>query len=329
MGCSDELCVDPPCISVCIPVFNGERYIRDSIESVLKQTETRFELVVVDNCSTDHTREIVASYSDPRIRVFRNHCNLGLAGNMNKCVELAQGDQIVILPHDDVLLPTMLEACNRILTSDPQIGIVYSSYYRINAEGKLIDLCQTDARDMVMSGDKAFRKIVRGNPIQCAMVRKKAFSAVGAFNLNLLLCADANMWCRIVLAGYSVAYIAAPQNCYRVHPVASTTGNIARKRETGMELFRYLQITFADIPRQSDLHGLRPIAARMPMHIQFVHLAECLAEGDLVAARRNMDILVQIIRWAGGIRVILVLLATLFELVMHVPRRVLRGPQGY
>ncbi len=61
-----------PLISICIPVFNGEKYVRECIDSALRQTEKNFELIVVDNCSTDHTLEILATYNDPRINVFKN-----------------------------------------------------------------------------------------------------------------------------------------------------------------------------------------------------------------------------------------------------------------
>jgi len=81
-----------PLISICIPVFNGEKYIKESIDNVLIQTEKNFELLIVDNCSTDYTLEIVASYNDPRIIVFKNTSNLGSLRNFNRCIELSRGE---------------------------------------------------------------------------------------------------------------------------------------------------------------------------------------------------------------------------------------------
>ena len=119
---------EAPLISIGIPVFNGEKYLRESINSVLRQTEKNFELIVVDNCSTDHTLEILAAYNDPRINVFKNSTNLGSLRNFNRCIELSRGEYFVLLPHDDTLMPTMLETFSKPLIVDPQIGLVYSSW---------------------------------------------------------------------------------------------------------------------------------------------------------------------------------------------------------
>lgn len=317
-----------PLISVCIPVFNGERYIRECIESVLQQTENKFELLVVDNCSTDYTLEIVAYYNDSRINVFKNSYNLGLIGNFNRCIELAQGEYVVILPHDDLLLPTMLATFSKIMISDPQIGLIYSAYYRINAEGEQIDLCQTDVKSRVMSGEEAFRRFMRGNPVQCAMIRKEIFSRLGSFEPSLPLTADVNMWCRIALAGYKVAYLTTQQNCYRVHP-ASMTKYISSKGEYGSQLFKCFQKTFDSIPSQSNLQDLRSLAARWPMNVQFVYIAESLMQGNWTAVKKHLNLLVQIVQWVGVFRVVPSLLVTLLELIKYLLRRVLRVLKQY
>src|SRR4051794_32697132 len=95
-----------PVVSVCIRVFNGQDYVGVCIDYALGQTFPDFELLVVDNCSDDRTPEIVRSYHDQRIRYIRNDRNLGMGGNFNRCLELARGKYIVIIPHDDLILPT-------------------------------------------------------------------------------------------------------------------------------------------------------------------------------------------------------------------------------
>jgi len=152
-------------ISVCIPVYNGDNYIRESIESVLNQTERNFELLIVDNCSVDQTLSIVAEYDDPRIRVFVNKWNLGGVANFNRCIELAKREFIVLLPHDDVLLPTALEVFSKELVSDPQVGLAYSSYYIIDGKGKRSYLSAAYDEDKVMTGNEAFTKLAKGCPI--------------------------------------------------------------------------------------------------------------------------------------------------------------------
>jgi len=310
-------------ISVCIPVYNGEKYIRESIECVLKQTEKNFELLVVDNCSTDQTLEIVSNYNEPRIKVFKNNHNLGLFGNFNKCIEISQGDFIVLLPHDDILLPRMLETFSKKLISDDQIGLVYSSYYRINSTGEEIDLCLSDFKSKVMSGEEAFRRIISGSPIQCAMVRKEIFSHIGFFDPLLTLSADVNMWCRIALAGYKFAFIFTPQNAYRIHS-DSMTHYISSNGELGYGIFESLKKTFNNLPPHSDLHRLRYLSARWLFNSQFVCLAEFLVLKNWSVVKKNIKALAEIVCWIGIFKAIPCLFVALSILSKGLPRWIIR-----
>src|ERR1700709_90296 len=92
-------------LSVCIPVYNGERYLDECLRSVRDQTHADFEVVIVDDCSTDGTRDVVGHHAaqDERIRLSVNAHNRGLVGNWNRCLELASGEWIKFLFQDDVL----------------------------------------------------------------------------------------------------------------------------------------------------------------------------------------------------------------------------------
>jgi glycosyltransferase involved in cell wall biosynthesis len=90
-----------PQVTICIPVFNCQKYIHQAIESVIAQTFRNWEMVIVNNASTDCTLEIIHSYSDPRIRIINNEKNIGLEANWNKAVSAAQGKYIKLLPADD------------------------------------------------------------------------------------------------------------------------------------------------------------------------------------------------------------------------------------
>lgn len=317
-----------PLISVCMPVFNGEKYIPESIESVLAQTEKMFELLVVDNCSTDRTLEIVSVYSDPRIKTHKNDRNLGLFGNVNECVKIAKGKYIVILPHDDLILPSMLETFSQTLESDRKIGLVYSSYYQIDSESKRIKAVITEPASRVMSGDEAFRKFIRTCPIQCAMIRRDIFRRIGTFDPDLPLSGDVNMWCRIALNGYKIAYHKAPQNCTRVHP-SSMTRYISTKGEYGLQLFKCFQKVFEDIPSQSTLHGLRSRAARWPLKSQLVYIIRTLKTHNWKMVKYHFDLLFEITRWAGGFMVVVFLFAEIVDLVVRrLPGWVVRKLNG-
>jgi glycosyltransferase involved in cell wall biosynthesis len=114
-----------PKLSVCIPVYNGADTIEKTIDSVLTQSYSDFECVVVDNCSSDSTVEKVASYQDPRIRIVRNETNVGLVGNHNKSVEVARGELIQFVHADDRLLPDCLEKL--VATFEPEnVGLAFA-----------------------------------------------------------------------------------------------------------------------------------------------------------------------------------------------------------
>ena len=98
----------PPTVSVIMATYNGARYIRASVNSVLSQTFRDFELIVVDDCSTDDTPAILAGYGDPRLRVIRNAANRGVVASRNVCLANATGRYIAMLDHDDLSAPTRL-----------------------------------------------------------------------------------------------------------------------------------------------------------------------------------------------------------------------------
>lgn len=98
-----------PLISVCIPSYNNSSFIAETIRSVLAQTYENFEIIIVDDCSTDNTVEIIKGFNDRRISLFENASNLGMHGNWNKSLSLAKGEFIKLLCGDDLIYPSCLE----------------------------------------------------------------------------------------------------------------------------------------------------------------------------------------------------------------------------
>lgn len=330
-----------PLISVGIPVFNGENYIRESVDSVLRQTENNFELIVVDNCSTDNTLKILASYSDPRIRVVKNDSNLGSTLNFIRCAELAQGEYFVLLPHDDILMPTMLETFSKALSLDPEIGLAYSSYYVINENGKQTDLRIATLQDKILSAEEAIKEcIIYGCLIQCAMVRTKLFT----FDKNQTIWGDMDLWCRIFLAGNKAAYFKTPQNCVRVHAKQGQriyaqrdkcsdkilsdhlgyTPSEAFLRNNTYHLltFKHFQTLFKRIPINSDLQKLRPLSVKWIFGAQVKDLIISLKQGNWKDVKQDINLIIELFRWAGFFKSIPVLLSMLLgKIKRYIKRR--------
>jgi glycosyltransferase involved in cell wall biosynthesis len=128
-----------PCVSIGLPVFNGENYLEDAVISILAQTYTNFELIISDNCSTDDTQDICQKLAsmDSRIKYYRNDKNIGAPPNYNRTFELSKGDYFKWASHDDLLAPEYLHKCVNVLNEDPSIVLCHSKTARINQLGEL------------------------------------------------------------------------------------------------------------------------------------------------------------------------------------------------
>jgi glycosyltransferase involved in cell wall biosynthesis len=112
-----------PLVTVLMPVYNGEKYLREAIESILNQTFSDFEFLILDDGSTDNSLDIIQSYKDSRIRVVQNDENLRLIATLNKGIQLAQGEYIARMDCDDISLPKRLERQVEFMNLNPDVGI--------------------------------------------------------------------------------------------------------------------------------------------------------------------------------------------------------------
>lgn len=223
-------------ISVCIPTYNGAKYVGEAITSVLAQTLPDFELVIVDDCSTDQTETVVKSFDDKRIKFFKNPVRLGLVGNWNKCIELARGEYICIFHQDDIMLPENLMEKMTLLDANPTVGLVHSSVFQIDAAGNVISdwwyFKPEPGEHGVHQGVAYFKKLLLGvNIIACpsVLVRRECYEKLGYFDPRLPFTADWEMWLRITLF-YDVAYLTQALIKYRRHP-GNETLNFSGVRE--------------------------------------------------------------------------------------------------
>ncbi len=121
--------LDTPVISVVLPVYNGEAFLYDAVKSILDQSYRNFELIIINDGSTDQSEKVILSFSDPRIKYHKNETNLGLIAVLNHGIKLAQGEFIARMDADDLCLPARFEKQLNYLDQHPDVGVVGSWYY--------------------------------------------------------------------------------------------------------------------------------------------------------------------------------------------------------
>ena len=209
-------------VSVCLPTYNGAAYIEAALRSILHQTYQDFELLVVDDGSTDATLDIVRSFSDPRIRLHRNPERLGIPANWNRCLELAGGAFVCLFHQDDAMLPENLERKVQLLSADETVGFVHSGVETLveeSAPSAFADWIEDAPEDTVWDGPEYFRTLLLNGNRVCAptvLARRRALLEQGGFDRDLGFACDYAMWLRLCLT-YRVGFLARPLVRYRWH----------------------------------------------------------------------------------------------------------------
>lgn len=211
-------------ISVCIPTYNSARYLGDAIDSVLRQQLDDLELIIVDNNSNDNTDEVVGRYNDRRLTYHKFESIVSMADNWNRCLELAKGELICILHADDLLLPGYLTETIAAFANNQNLGMLFSAVNLIDEKNNVVDTDRAFDKDLLIRGKDIFAKHILGNFIYCpsVTVKKQCYSRLGKFNNQLKRFIDWEMWLRIELAGYDIAYMAKPLAAYRIHAQSAT-----------------------------------------------------------------------------------------------------------
>ena len=163
-----KLSSDKPRVSIGLPVFNGEKYLEEVLDSILAQTYLDFELIISDNMSTDNTPRICRAYAtkDSRIRYYRNEKNLGASKNFNRVFELSSSEYFKWAAHDDTLAPEYLQKCVSVLDQDPSIVLCHSKTGHIDEHGTLVGTYDHKMRIGSRKPHERFGDLISfGNPI--------------------------------------------------------------------------------------------------------------------------------------------------------------------
>jgi glycosyltransferase involved in cell wall biosynthesis len=229
-----------PIVSVCIPTYNGSQFLQECIESIISQTYSEFELLIVDDRSEDRTVEIAKSYAvkDSRITVVENPQNLGLVGNWNRCIELSHGEWIKFVFQDDKIEPNCLERmleestpdcdlvfCRRVFIFEADVSQEKQAEYArfVDFDKVLPNTTQITANEYCQTVIKQPEINIIGEPTS-SMVRKRAFERFGNFNPNLIQICDLELWHRIA-TNMGITFLRENLAFFRVHNESTTAKN--------------------------------------------------------------------------------------------------------
>lgn len=220
--------MNAPSISIILPAFNSEAFIAEAIRSLLSQTFTDFELIIINDGSTDRTEEIILSFSDPRIQYHRNETNSGLIDTLNKAIDLAKGKYIARMDADDSSLPERLSIQKNYLDQNNGIAVVAAPVIFIDKSGKETGVWELDRKTILPARIKKTMPYENCIAHPSVMIRAAVLKEFRykAYQKNI---EDYDLWLRLLNRGYTIGKTEMPLLLYRVHD-ASITGTTLKKK---------------------------------------------------------------------------------------------------
>lgn len=211
--------------SIILPVRNGGSYVKDCVNSILGQTYTDFNFIVLDNCSTDGTLEWLQSLNDSRIVIIPSDKPLTIEENWGRIVSVQKNEFITLIGHDDILYPNFLEVIDKLVLSNPEASLFHTHFNFINAEGAIV---RTSKPMLDRLRGYEFLEAFLKHSIDLMgtgyVMRSKDYDALNGIPIKYpsLLFADFELWLKLSLISYEAI---APDNCFafRVHQSTTTT----------------------------------------------------------------------------------------------------------
>jgi glycosyltransferase involved in cell wall biosynthesis len=234
-----------PLVSVVMPVYNGEKYLKTALDSILAQTFVDFELIIVNDGSNDGTPEILKNYSDPRVTIINNAFNIGIPKSLNKALKIIRGEYFCRQDADDFSLPERLERQVAFLKKHDSMGAVGSSY-------SLIDLDSRDIKTITLSENPY---TVHFMCMPSILIRKACLEKVGLFREVFDIAEDYDFYLRLS-EYFKIGIIVEPLYKYRIYN-SSTTGS----RKLITDLFASLALDMAEERRR---YGKDRLSTAMP-----------------------------------------------------------------
>jgi glycosyltransferase involved in cell wall biosynthesis len=222
-----------PRVSITMPTFNGARFLREALDSVFAQTWRDFELIVVIDGSTDGTEQILASYSDPRMRVIRNERNLGLPASLNVGLAAAKGEYWRWTSDDNVHKPETVARLVEYLETHPESAVVSTFITHMDETGRPTHTSTTDHN--------------------CFLCRTSSAREIGGYRTEYMLVEDADFFLRMIHRFGPIGRVREPLYFFRDHPSGLSASQI-QKRQVVSARLHYDLITRSI--EQGDLRAL-------------------------------------------------------------------------
>ena len=208
-----------PLISIVLPTHNGSHYVEDSIRSCISQSYKNWELIIVDDASTDDTPMKIATFTDTRVRIVRHQTNRRLPGALNTGFSLAGGEYLTWTSDDNYYRPAALQEMVAFLREHPNVGVVYTDYSIVDERGAVIyNISVSDPEELI-----------HGNCVGSSFLyRREVQVKLGGYSEDMFLAEDYDFWVRA-----SISFCLAPLHkdlyCHRFHP-GSLTSRYTRER---------------------------------------------------------------------------------------------------
>jgi glycosyltransferase involved in cell wall biosynthesis len=221
----------PKKVSIIIPTYNGEKYIKETIDSCLNQTYGNIEILVIDDCSTDSSVNIINSYCD-MIHLIQNKENHGLSKSINQAAKSSQGDYLLFLGHDDMLRPNHIEVM--LHEFDKNTAFVHCNADLIDGNGVIFGVGRDDVSQMKMNDEINF-SLAKDNFIHStgAVIQKEYFVNVNGWSEQYKNYGEWLLWLKLANIG-KVKYTSKVRALYRRHNTNMTNSFHSRNVRTGL-----------------------------------------------------------------------------------------------
>ncbi|WP_322490418.1 glycosyltransferase family 2 protein [Chloroflexus sp.] len=241
-----------PSVSVTVLNYNYARFLANCLDSILQQSFRDFEVIVINDRSTDNSLEVIAPYlSDPRVRLINHEQNKGFVASLIEGMQESRGTYLSVISADDwVVSPYAFARQVEALEQNPRVVMAFSAYGLYADEQTLSFVSRAAERSYVHDGKGVFADfLLKGYPQHSGtMIRKSAYEALGGYDQTLRWSLDAQMWLGLCLIG-DIAYIDEMLYAYRRHP-SSMSKDPTALRNAIYELFRIFDWTFSLMPEE-------------------------------------------------------------------------------